>query len=156
MKILTVAQMRQVEQECAKFGLPTNVLMENAGKAVAEEVRRVLDIIEQKRILFLIGPGNNGGDGLVAAHYLHDWGAQVSLYLLGQRVLDDTNVKMVRERGIACVDTSQSQNLALLDKWLSSAVAVVDAIFGARVSQEDEVVGLDLTQHHERAYTMLE
>ena len=51
------------------------------GKAVAEEVRKILGTINQQRILILIGPGNNGGDGLVAARHLHDWGAEVSLYL---------------------------------------------------------------------------
>ncbi len=78
MKVLTVEQMRQAEEDCAKLNLPTTVLMENAGKSVAEEVRRILGATEQQRILVLIGPGNNGGDGLVAACYLHDWGAEVS------------------------------------------------------------------------------
>ena len=59
-----------------RLGTPTSVLMENAGKAVAEETRRSLGTLENQHILCLIGPGNNGGDGLVAARYLHDWGAQ--------------------------------------------------------------------------------
>ena len=81
MKILTAEQMRQIDRECARQGTPTSVLMENAGKAVAEETRRSLGTLENQHILCLIGPGNNGGDGLVAARYLHDWGARVSLYL---------------------------------------------------------------------------
>jgi len=81
MKIVSSEQMRQIDQECAKFGLPTNVLMENAGKAIAEETKRLLGAIDQQRILLLIGPGNNGGDGLVAARHFHDWGAKVSVYL---------------------------------------------------------------------------
>lgn len=130
MKILTVAQMRQAEQECAKLGVSTSVLMENAGKAVAEEVKLILGIVEQKRILLLIGPGNNGGDGLVTARYLHDWGARVSLYLFGQRAPDDINLKLTRECGITCVDAAQDENMGQLDNWLSSATAVIDAIFG--------------------------
>ena len=80
-KILTITQVRRVEEECAKIGLPPSMLMENAGKAVAEEVRKILGTINKQRILILIGPGNNGGDGLVAARHLDDWGAKVSLYL---------------------------------------------------------------------------
>ncbi len=79
MKILTAEQMKQIDQECARLGTPTSVLMENAGKAVAEETRRYLGTMENQHILCLIGPGNNGGDGLVAARYLHEWGARVSL-----------------------------------------------------------------------------
>ncbi|MCJ7769936.1 MAG: bifunctional ADP-dependent NAD(P)H-hydrate dehydratase/NAD(P)H-hydrate epimerase, partial [Dehalococcoidales bacterium] len=89
MKVLTAGEMRRVEQECAKSGISTDILMENAGKAVASEIRRILGKIETKRILLLIGPGNNGGDGLVAARHLHDWGARISLFLPGQRDKDD-------------------------------------------------------------------
>ena len=46
MKILTINQMRRVEKECAKIGLPPSTLMENAGKAVAEEVRKILGTID--------------------------------------------------------------------------------------------------------------
>ena len=135
MKILTTSQMRQVEQECAKIGLPPSVLMENAGKAVAEEVRRILGTIDQQHILILIGPGNNGGDGLVAARHLHDWGAKVSLYLFSQRTPDDPNFNLVQERGITCVEVTQDEGLDRLDELLSSANAVIDAMFGTGKSR---------------------
>ena len=63
MKIVTAEQMRQIDKRCAETGLATEVLMENAGKAVAEEVKRILGTTSKQHILFLIGPGNNGGDG---------------------------------------------------------------------------------------------
>ena len=125
MKILTTDEMRRAEQECAKIGITTDTLMENAGKAVAEEVRRILADADKKHVLLLIGPGNNGGDGLVAARHLHDLGARVSLFLIGQRVADDNNLKLVRERGIACYES-----LERLGELLSSVDAVVDALFG--------------------------
>jgi len=129
MKIVTSEQMQQIDQECTKVGLPTNVLMENAGKAVAEEVRRILNATDQQHILFLIGPGNNGGDGLVAARHLHDWGVKVSLYLCSQRP-DDSNLELVRQRGMTCVEANQDKNLDKFDKLLSSASCVIDALFG--------------------------
>lgn len=135
MKILTVEQMRQVEQDCAQMGLPANMLMENAGKAVAEEVKPLLGAIDQQHILILIGPGNNGGDGLVAARHLHDWGTDVSLYLLGQRPATDPNLELVRQRGITCVAAAQDTNLAWLDDRLSSATAVIDALLGTGKSR---------------------
>ncbi len=135
MKVVTAEQMRQIDQECEKIGLPTSVLMENAGKAVAEGVRRILGTAEQQDILMLIGPGNNGGDGLVAARYLHDWGAKVSLYLFGRRPANDTNLKQVQERNIACVDVAKEENLGGLDDRLASATAVIDALFGTGKSR---------------------
>jgi len=130
MKIVTADQMRQIDRECNKIGLSTSVLMENAGKAVAEEVRRILGNADQQHIVMLIGPGNNGGDGLVTARHLHDWGAKVSLYLFGLRPVDDPNLKQVQERGMACVAVAKDENLNGLDDGLSSATAVIDALFG--------------------------
>jgi len=135
MKIVTAEQMGQIDRQCAGIGLPTNVLMENAGKAVAEEVRQILGTIDQQHILILIGPGNNGGDGLVAARHLHDWGAKVSLYLLSQRPPDDPNLKLVQQRGMTCVEATQGENLDKLDELLSSASAVIDALFGTGKSR---------------------
>ncbi len=125
MKVLSAEEMRKAEQEAAKIGLTTDRLMENAGKAVACEVRRILSDVNKKQILILIGPGNNGGDGLVAARHLHDWGARLSLFLLGKRAADDKNLKLVQERGITCFE-----NLDGLDERLLTASAVIDALFG--------------------------
>ena len=125
MKILTAKEMQEAEQGAARLGIATDRLMENAGYAVAEEVRRILGDINKKQILILIGPGNNGGDGLVAARHLHDWGVRVSLFLLGKRPADDKNLRLVQEQGIACY-----KDLDGLDERLLSASAVIDALLG--------------------------
>lgn len=125
MKILTADEVRRAEQECARVGVTTDMLMENAGKAVAEEIRRILGGTDKKNIILLIGPGNNGGDGLVAARHLHDWGAKVSLFLPGKRQENDPNLKLVKQRDIACCDDIEEFN-----QILASADAVIDALFG--------------------------
>ena len=130
MKVLNADEMRRVERECAESGITTDMLMENAGKAVAGETRRILGSIENKQVILLIGPGNNGGDGLVAARHLHDWGAKISLFLLGKRDKDDNNLKLVLERGVACYD-----NLEGLGGLLFSADAGIDALFGTGKSR---------------------
>ncbi len=134
-KIVTADQMRQIDQECGKIGLPTNVLMENAGKAVAEEVKRILGTMGKQSIIILIGPGNNGGDGLVAARYLHDWGAEVNLYFFGRRPADDPNLKLVLQRGVTCIEMTRDENMHKLDEWLPSATTVIDALFGTGKSR---------------------
>jgi len=130
MKILTASQVRQIEEECAKIGITTDMLMENAGKAVAEEVKNILGDIEKRSILILIGPGNNGGDGLVAARHLHDFGSKVTVYLCAQRPENDAKLKLVQEQGITCVEAAEDEDLGKLDESLSSANAVIDALFG--------------------------
>jgi hydroxyethylthiazole kinase-like uncharacterized protein yjeF len=130
LKILTVSQTRRLEEACAEIGLPGEKLMENAGLAVAGEVKRILGSTDQGHILFLVGPGNNGGDGLVAARHLHDWGAQVTVYLLGRRAADDPNLELVRERDISCVEAAKDEGLSQFNQSLASADAVVDALFG--------------------------
>ncbi len=135
MKIVTAGQMQHIDRQCADAGLPTDVLMENAGRAVAEESRRIVGTVDRS-IVFLVGPGNNGGDGLVAARYLHDWGSKVVVYLCAPRPEDDHNLRLVGERGIAVIDAAGDENLGRLDELLGSATAVVDALFGTGRSRQ--------------------
>lgn len=130
MKILTASQTRQLEEACVKIGLPGEKLMENAGLAVAGEVKRILGGAKGRRVLFLVGPGNNGGDGLVAARHLHDWGAEITVYLLGRKGDDDPNLKLVRERNISCVEAAKDEGFSQFNDSLASADAVIDALFG--------------------------
>ena len=130
MKIVTSSQMRQAEEACARIGIATDSLMEKAGKAVAEEVRRIQGDISGQNVLILIGPGNNGGDGLVCARYLYGWGARVSLWLATERADDDPNLEMVRERGIACVSATEDDNLERFETVLAEVGVVIDALFG--------------------------
>jgi len=130
MKIVTAEQMRQIDQECIKRGTPASVLMENAGKAVAEETRPDPGVLDKQHILCLIGAGNNGGDGLVAARYLHEWGARVSVYLCSQRDPGDTNLRLAQERGITCIEFAGDNKMKKLDDRLASATCVIDAMLG--------------------------
>jgi hydroxyethylthiazole kinase-like uncharacterized protein yjeF len=130
MKIVTAAQMNQIDRECVRKGIPVNTLMENAGKAVAEETRACLGNIKKQNILCLIGGGNNGGDGLVAARHLTDWGARVSVYLCSKRPADDPNLKLVREQGIDCIEAEDDKGLKKFHVLLDSASCVIDALLG--------------------------
>ena len=130
MKILTTSQTRQLEESCAGIGLPSQKLMENAGLAVAEEIKRILGGVKGRHILMLVGPGNNGGDGLVAARHLHDGKAKVTVYLLARQGDDDPNLKLVRERKISCVEAAKDEGFSKFSQALAEADAVIDALFG--------------------------
>jgi NAD(P)H-hydrate epimerase len=129
MKIVSVEEMREIERRAAEIGLPPQVLMENAGLKVAEEVREWLGDVKGRHILALIGPGNNGGDGLVAARHLHDWGAKVWLYLCGSRDAD-SNYRLAQERGISSAQATGDDGFAALESILPPAEAIIDALFG--------------------------
>src|ERR1044071_10457325 len=81
-ELLTTAEMARADQLAIASGIPGAVLMENAGRAVADVVagRR-----PSGRIVVVAGPGNNGGDGFVAARLLAERGFEVSAALLGER-----------------------------------------------------------------------
>jgi NAD(P)H-hydrate epimerase len=71
MKVLTAAQMREVDRRTAEMGILGIVLMENAGHRVVEFLAERFAPLSAQRILVLCGKGNNGGDGLVIARQLH-------------------------------------------------------------------------------------
>jgi NAD(P)H-hydrate epimerase len=71
MKVLTAAQMREVDRRTAEMGIPGIVLMENAGHRVVEFLAERFAPLSAQRIVVLCGKGNNGGDGLVIARQLH-------------------------------------------------------------------------------------
>lgn len=140
MKVVTVDQMREIERRAATVGLTVEALMENAGRAIAEEVKRIVGNVAGQRVLVLVGPGNNGGDGLVAARHLDDWGAEVNLYLCHPRASDDKNLKLTQDKGIFTVKGEQDKNLDALTGLLSSADIIIDAIFGTGKSRPLEGV----------------
>ncbi|MCI0855215.1 MAG: NAD(P)H-hydrate dehydratase [Chloroflexi bacterium] len=128
MKLVTAAQMRALEEQAAAEGRPPEALMEDAGLGVAQEVWVNLGAAPGCRVAVLVGPGNNGGDGLVAARHLQDWGAQVEVVLLADRDEGDPNLKQLVEREI--VVRQAADDLTQLEEALSGAEAVVDAVLG--------------------------
>src|SRR6476660_3981611 len=83
--ILTAEAMRAAEQRAIDGGTPVNELMERAGAALAEAAYRFAGPLP---VLILCGPGNNGGDGYVAARQLADKGVQVRVAALAEASSD--------------------------------------------------------------------
>ncbi len=142
MKLLTSAEMRELEQRAEAAGVSTDTLMENAGLAVAQEIWMQLGSLEDRRIAVLVGPGNNGGDGLVAARHLHEWGAQVRVYALKER--DDPQWQQTLELGVPCGTVAEDDNFEALEGLLAGAEAIVDALLGTGSSRpiEGDLAGI--------------
>jgi len=130
MKIVTSDQMRTIDRRAAEAGIATSFLMENAGRAVAEETRGFVDYIAGRIVLVLAGPGNNGGDALVAARHLHEWGSDVSIYLLSERSPEDKNLALAKQHGIPMAFMHKDIRYAKLKNVLPRAEVVVDGILG--------------------------
>ena len=130
MKIVTADQMRRIEARSETAGVSTDTLMENAGLAVARSARRVIGPIAGVTILALIGPGNNGADGLVTARHLQRWGASVTAYICRERSTPDPKLTAATAAGVTILSATNDPDLSALKAALSSSHLVIDAILG--------------------------
>jgi len=137
MKLVTVDEMKQLEQRSNEAGYGYDVMMENAGRSVAEAIQERMQV-RGKRVLVLVGPGNNGGDGLVAARYLSKTGAQIICYLWKSRASDDPNLEAARERNVHCMIGEDESSGKMLSKALQNADVIIDALLGTGVTRPIE------------------
>ena len=143
-RIADVAQMRRIEAAADASGLSYAQMMENAGLALAARARALLSDIRGAQVLLLIGAGNNGGDGLVAARRLaEDGDLRVHCYLLrGRR--GDPLLRAARRAGASIVLAVEDPYREQLRALCADADLVVDALLGIglRLPLRDEVAGL--------------
>lgn len=135
MKILTSAQMREVDRlTTERYGIPSSMLMENAGGHVARFVADRLSDLKAKRIVVLCGKGNNGGDGLVAARMLHLRGARpvVFLFAVAGELQGDAAVNLEKFKAVSAdlrIVRTPDEWRAAQDVW-GRAEILVDALLG--------------------------
>lgn len=125
-RVVTGQTMAEIDRlSIQSHGIPSLVLMENAGRAAA---RRLLELYPQSRFLVLCGPGNNGGDGYVMARTLHVWGYPVKV----AEVLPAKSPDCLTQKALWQTWTSQSPVDWQPDQRqsLGDYDVVVDAIFG--------------------------
>jgi NAD(P)H-hydrate epimerase len=128
-EILSVAEMSRADAAAVLAGVPGVELMENAGRAVAEAVRARH---RPGSAVVLCGPGNNGGDGFVAARHLAAAGWPLRLALLGDRTRlrgDAAHHAGLWEGPVEALTGDSAAGL------LDGATVVVDALFGAGLSR---------------------
>ncbi len=138
MKLVTSEQMRALERKAVEAGTSLDELMQNAGLAVAQEVWLSLGVVGGRRIAVLCGPGNNGGDGLVAARHLAEWEGDVTVYLLTPRPADDPDLAKVRALDVPVLVATEDEGFAQLDRTLDGAEVIIDALLGTGRSRPAE------------------
>lgn len=132
MKVVTAEEMRDIDRKAIKkYGIPSAVLMERAGLAVA---LRIKDLFKPHKTIVLSGGGNNGGDGIAIARNLYNWGWNVKVLLLAKqdRLSKDclAQYKIARNSGVPVEFTTK-----ITDKDVHGAL-LVDAIFGTGLSKD--------------------
>ncbi|PKB79048.1 MAG: hypothetical protein BZY88_15380 [SAR202 cluster bacterium Io17-Chloro-G9] len=129
-KIVTAVQMTALEQASEARGVSTDQLMENAGLAVAQVARETMGAAAGARVVVLVGPGNNGADGLVAARHLRRWGAEVTACLLTRRPDFDPKLDLARQYSVSVIDAAGSPGFPELERLLKRGELVIDAVLG--------------------------
>ncbi len=133
----TIMKLDQITS--AQFKIPTLLLMENAGRSVAEEAKKIMS--KKGSVLILCGSGNNGGDGFAAARHLTNAGVSVNIWIIGrpERFKPDTvaNYQMMTAMGIPfkLFDADLMKNFM---KDLKSSKLIIDALFGVGLSRNLE------------------
>ncbi len=139
MRILTAKQMREADRRTIEeVGVPSLVLMENAGRQVVAAMEASFDDLAGRRVAVLCGRGNNGGDGLVVARVLRQRDIDVSVFLAG-RVADvkgdaRTNLESLGRLGLPVVEIAGEADWELHAPEVAGHDLIVDALFGTGLS----------------------
>jgi ADP-dependent NAD(P)H-hydrate dehydratase / NAD(P)H-hydrate epimerase len=126
LELLTAEEMSRAERLTMEGGTTSLALMEKAGHGVTEEVVRKFP--RGSKVLVLCGPGNNGGDGFVAARSLRERGYSVRLGLLGDQGSLKPDAKEMARRWDESIEPISA-------KLINGAEVIVDAIWGTGLNQ---------------------
>ena len=136
MKLVSVDQMRRIEKESDAAGYTYAAMMERAGTAVAKAIQSRVEV-KDKRVLVLVGPGNNGGDGLVASRVLREAGTGVQCYLFRDRP-GDPLLSTVREKDCFVALAPEDLQFRVLRRLVKGADVIVDALLGTGTARPIE------------------
>jgi NAD(P)H-hydrate epimerase len=131
MKVLTAAEMREVDRLTIERGIPGIVLMENAGERVVEVLATRLAPLSGHRIVVICGKGNNGGDGLVVARQLFTGFHPRSLHVV--LIADPAELKGEAAENFRMLDACGCPFSRELTPEMRLASLVIDALLGTGI-----------------------
>ena len=137
--VVTAAEMRAIEAQGAVSGNTSDVLMERAGKQIADRVGTWLRDQPKARIVVFSGPGNNGGDGLVAARDLSNEDFEVRVLTWGRQAAKDTRLQRpLEERSIDVTALATPLDEATVAESLAWCNVIVDGLLGTGIKRPVE------------------
>lgn len=142
LRAISAEQMRGVDARAQRSGVPGLALMEEAGTAVAAAAHALMASADRPPgsiVLILCGPGNNGGDGLVAARRLAEVGARSEVVMTASAgpTTEDAKANWERLEGVGSVErvyAAREHEVALFLNGIERAGLVIDALLGTGVS----------------------
>ena len=144
LRILGPGQVRALDERAmAELRLPAAVLMENAGRAIADAITRRVGPPDGRHVTVLAGTGNNGGDGFVAARVLQDRGFKAEVFVTGdeQKMTPETALHFhaMKKLGVRVEwvkDVPRGPELSNLRRSLGRSAAIIDALAGIGLQGE--------------------
>ena len=134
MKLVNIEEMRAIERELDEQGWGYAQMMEQAGLGLAEVVHSFYGYLDRLTVLGLVGPGNNGGDTLVALSAMAEAGWEVRAYLVKSREKSDPLVERVKAAGGLVVTSSSDSSFSTLDEWLKESSVMLDGVLGTGIT----------------------
>ncbi len=137
---VSVEEMIKIDDLAARhFGVDLVQLMENAGRVTAVLARETLGRIENRRIVVLVGKGNNGGDAITAARHLHNWGAKVIVIIPDH----PDNFSQINKEQLGILRSMFLERLfnthkLLWEDTIMKADFVVDGLLGYKINRSPE------------------
>ena len=132
-KLFSVKEMQALEIEANNSGLTYEMMMQNAGRGLAEIIDNAYSQLYNKKILALIGSGNNGGDALIALSELTLTNWETYAYIVKKRSDDDRLVKTFIENGGKVIRIDEDNHFIRLTELLPTCQVLLDAVFGTGI-----------------------
>lgn len=137
MRIATVNEMRSLDREAIeRFGIPEEILMENAGNSVFYVILKETGF-KEKSFAVVSGTGNNGGDGFVVARKLYSSGSNVDVFVFGNeekiKGAAKKNLEIIKKMGLNIIFNPE---IEFFKDRVNRVDIVIDALFGTGLSRE--------------------
>ncbi|MFX1520034.1 MAG: NAD(P)H-hydrate dehydratase [Promethearchaeota archaeon] len=140
-EVITSEEMTIIDMNTAYLGVPTLLLMENAGRGITEAIlENYTEPIAEKKIVLFAGVGNNGGDGLVAIRHLSHYECKGLVILLGrpEHIKSDlarTNWKILQKLplSVKLMSLKDSSQLKEFEKEIMASDIIIDGILGTGI-----------------------
>jgi NAD(P)H-hydrate epimerase len=132
-KLVSTAEMQQVEREADANGLSYEMMMEHAGLGLAERAAGRYAELRDGGVLGLVGSGNNGGDTLVAQAQMAKWGWKATAYIVRSRPEADPLVERLLDSGGIVIDGAGDDKAKQLKKALKEHAVIMDGILGTGI-----------------------
>lgn len=133
MKYVTVAEMIAIEKEANASGLTYEIMMENAGRGLAEVIMDKYGYLDEEGALGLIGSGNNGGDTLVALTHMAEDGWKTNAYIVRPRPEDDPLIARLVQAGGGIHWLMEDHDFTNLARLIHEHAILMDGILGTGI-----------------------